>query len=237
MPIYKLMKRRNLPTRKQYYKYTFNKYAFDDLNDEQTCYWWGFIYADGYIANGITLRICLHSKDTKHLYKIKEFLKSNYPIRKYKSEGMCFGKYRKRAVCLLMVHRPYCGNRLINLGVVKDRNQLGRLTSQLPNNQFNHWLRGYFDGDGCAKERETVEFSGQPDLLKWIAIQLHINAGTSNNKNLGSYNHTSKVKALAYGGARNVRKVTDYLYKDATVWLERKKKIIDAWPPLKQKRE
>jgi hypothetical protein len=228
-PIYKLFKRRGLKARKRYYKYTLNANIFDDLNQEQASYWLGFIYAEGCTSAPNVFSLQSDIKDKEHLQKLLDFLETNRPLLIYERKGSSFNYYVERHVCTITICNNYLYARLRECGVVKARTKLHRLKHNLPNEQFRHWLRGYFDGDGCARKTQTLEFSGQHDLLRWIRLKMSKQIGTQINQTLNPYKNTSKIVALNYGGVYQSKRIADWLYKDATIWLKRKREIINNW--------
>lgn len=228
-PIYKLFKRRGLKARRGNYKYTLNPNVFADLNQEQVAYWLGFIYAEGCTSAPNVFSLQSDIKDAEHLRKLLIFLETDRPLLIYNREGNAFGKYMKRRYCIITISNIVLHGRLAELGVVKARTKLKRLTSNLPDMQFRHWLRGYFDGDGCARKTQTLEFSGQHDLLRWIRLMMSFQIGTQSNQTLNPYEHTDKIAALNYGGVYQSKRIADWLYKDATIWLKRKREVINNW--------
>ena len=63
------------------------------------------------------------------------------------------------------------------------------------------------------------------------------NANT--NPDLSVHKHSkAKLHSLYFAGRRVALRVAEYMYRDATVWLERKMDVIDSWPkPQTPKRD
>ena len=87
----------------------------------------------------------------------------------------------------------------------------------------SHFIRGVFDGDGCIYVNKantpSIIFSGNYELLK--TIQKIINTQCK----ILHENKIHKVKTtntIVYGGTNIFIKIRNYMYKDATVFLNRK---------------
>lgn len=61
-----------------------------DLNDPESCYWWGFIAADG-CFNNTQIIVCISSKDSDHLIKLakkgKTVIRTNFQINNWNPNG------------------------------------------------------------------------------------------------------------------------------------------------------
>ena len=66
-------------------KYDIENYL-DDLNDDDVCYWLGFIFADGNVYRN-KLRVALSAKDLTHLEKLRDFISPNRPLYYRKSNN------------------------------------------------------------------------------------------------------------------------------------------------------
>jgi hypothetical protein len=106
------------------------------------------------------------------------------------------------------------------------------LTSTFPSNLashplIHHFMRGYFDGDGCIYFRKSdksqlrFHLNGTETFLKEYASLL----GKPNKK----LYKPSEIYSLSFGGNNLCRNIYQYLYDDATVMLDRKyQKYLDS---------
>jgi hypothetical protein len=108
--------------------------------------------------------------------------------------------------------------------------------NNLPENMFVHWLRGYFDGDGTAGKdikRPSIRILGQEDLLQWILDELNsrgvLHTSTFPYQKGGKDGTKINIYEFSVGGSRQMVSFREWLYKDATIYMERKKDIADAW--------
>ena len=83
--------------------------VFDKINNEESAYWLGFLYADGNISStGNRLEVRLSIKDLSHLEKFRSFLKLSTEIR----TGICNGN----GFCHLAVRNKHLWETLNTLG-------------------------------------------------------------------------------------------------------------------------
>lgn len=209
-------------------KYTLNENAFDVIDNEGAAYWLGFIYADGCVYRD-ALRVLLKESDGAHLEKLVRFLGSDRPVLYYERKQYR-NTYGGEGYAFVTFGNKHLAQRLIQLGIIKDRPTIEPVAKNVSMRLAYHWIRGYFDGDGCAaRNRHNIKFIGQHHVLEWIDSVIVAELGLP-PRNLG---RSKCMCTSCYSGAFNCQKLTAFLYQDATVWLERKKVLIDAWPPPK----
>ena len=138
-----LLKRRNIKIRKS--RYFANFRYFNKIDTEFKAYILGFIYADGNLFNN-TLKIAISEKDKEILEKFKEDIKCNNPILFIKSNL----KNRQDQVSLSITDVDL-RNDLIDKGVIENKTFKIVFPSynKVPKKLIHHFIRGYFDGDGC----------------------------------------------------------------------------------------
>jgi len=201
-------------------KYSLNEHVFDSIDNEHAAYWYGFIYADGCVYK-THLQVALGIKDRDHVDRLRAFLESTSPIREEEYDV-------KRA--RLTVASAHLTDRLRTLGIVPRRTKSANIIiNNVPSEIFHHWLRGFFDGDGCADKRKCIWFASRSiPLLEHIRKTLANEAGR--NPDISFVRHTKRnLYYLRYKGYYNAHAVADWLYKDATLWLPRKRHRIDSW--------
>lgn len=223
--IYNLLRRRDISMRtpsqaKQEYK--INEYFFDVIDTEEKAYWLGFICADGYLNfKRNSLSIGLSTKDKNHLNKLKLSLKSNHPINEYNYPYSTFV-------------RLYVGNVHIIDSLKKYINQNKTFSLLFPNLKKNleqHFIRGYFDGDGCITgNRKNPQFNltSNKYFLEELKKRL-ISNGLNNTKNEIRHKTQNNIQTLRYCGINNIKKIYKYLYKNSTIYMERKKNVFEKF--------
>lgn len=129
-----------------YRKYQIDHTYFQRIDSEEKAYFLGLLYTDGCMKE---FRYCvslgLHEQDldTLSLYAKAIYLDhENLPIKKDKS---------KKFYTANIQHKGLYAD-LINLGLTPRKSfTVGFPTSnQVPSNLLRHFIRGVFDGDGCA---------------------------------------------------------------------------------------
>lgn len=207
-------------------KLKFDETIFDSIDTEEKAYWLGFIYADGYISSkDNSFEISLQESDYNHLEKFNIFskhIKNNVSIREIKSNNQIYKK------CTWTIRNTHLHDTLNNYGCVPNKS----LILQFPNiNIFKskelikHFIRGYWDGDGCLtygdKEHNHIQISvlGTEDFLTKLKENLPLKfdyvLGYNNKK------QSLITRTLQLNG-KNAFEICKYLYEDATVYLDRK---------------
>jgi hypothetical protein len=83
---------------------------------------------------------------------------------------------------------------------------------------IRHFIRGYFDGDGCiicTNKTRSINLLGTPNFL--TMCQKHFNVYNILHKN---HNSSLTVRFDAFG--KTAYKIAEFLYKDSTIYLDRK---------------
>ena len=202
--------------------YQCNENYFHTIDNEQKAYWLGFIAADGSI-NENRLHLNLSAIDKNHLEKFIIHIQSTHPIRNYKI---------KNYDCIAFSIRSYqIISDLKNFGIIPNKT----FTIKFPkiNKKFiSHFIRGYMDGDGgfyvYDKYPNQPVFSITSNRIILEKIQTHLINNCNLNKTKLSKKPNHQIARLQYSG-RQVLKIFNYLYKDATIYLERKKEKIEKY--------
>lgn len=204
-------------------KYALDETVFSVIDSNEKAYWLGFIMGDGYnheTKSAIAIRI--HKNDVELLKKLKEFFKTNRPIHLYKKQN--------KEYCELCINSVKISEDLAKLGCVQNKTYL----LEFPNIEekfYSHFIRGYFDADGCVsiiprKDRTLtskqyqLNFVGKESVI--LKIQEIICNNTGVKKTLLRDRKYSFAKAISWCGRNVCKKILDYLYKESTVYLERK---------------
>ena len=202
-------------------KYKVKEDVFDCINSVEKAYWLGWYMTDGYnhqARNCVALR--LQEKDREILEKLRTFLETDAPIYTFTRNS---GRYVELNVC-----SSHISNSLASLGVVQHKVH----NKRIPDMEYKYirsFLRGYFDGDGCIsithrKDRGEnsktyqVTFTGNEEPMLFIEQVLRKELGIS-YRQLQPHN---KSYTLHYSGRNICTKILNWLYKDATVYLQRK---------------
>ena len=94
---------------------------------------------------------------------------------------------------------------------------------QVPNNLIKHFIRGYFDGDGWFTNTENcfqVGIIGTEDFIKGFLDTVELE--NKNNKKIFTVHRENGVKRYVFGAYEDVLNFLNWIYKDATIYLDRK---------------
>lgn len=197
-----------------------NNDFFNVIDNELKAYWLGFIYADGSINKKITvLSISLKSTDTLHLEKFANLFNKKVFIYKRKA----YINLPERTCCSLRISNTFIANDLNNKGIVPRKTYVDSnvIFKHIPNDLVRHFIRGYFDGDGCVTSNNAISFVCNSSLFLQ-GIKKFLNKVTNKDRKLKQVKDKTFF-LLTYTGLDSKKNIFDYFYKDSTVFLERKK--------------
>jgi len=187
---------------------------FADVNNK-SCYWAGFIAADGCLKprNGV-LSIGLSSKDKQHLIKFRQALACTNPITYRLNNGYGRNDLQVTAANDLIKSLG------LNFNITPRKSLILQPPRLILENYVRAFVRGYMDGDGYisqygGKNRPNtyIGFAGTREVLQWIKekIQQCVDVG-----NPSVYKHKNcNVHQLIFGG-RQAERILDWLYIDST---------------------
>lgn len=214
-----LLKNNNIYIRKYYEinkKHTINEYLFDCIDTQEKAYFLGILFADGNVHskyNAITIK--LHKKDKNILVKLSNIIFSKIVL--YTSENNYVLKFSSH----------HMKQKLIELGCVPNKS-LKLFFPQIDAKLYSHFIRGYFDGDGSIY-RYKNDFGMNIISTEKFCFSIyeiiydHVKISGSVNKDKKMLSHNNNITSiLSYAGNHRIINILDWLYKDATIYMERK---------------
>ena len=208
-----------------------NENYFDIIDSEQKAYWLGFLIADGCIGKSAGTRRSLH------LYLAK---KDCVAVEQFASDISYGGKLRydkkNNQVGIVFNSPQLCGS-LISLGYLLWKTDGSpKVLEHIPTNLTRHFVRGFFDGDGCISHNKNKIKSYYFNI---VADKRHYNAldtirmVISQQVELPAKQIKERKTCISIGwnGNQQVARFGLWLYKDATRFLERKKCRFDGLGP------
>jgi len=189
----------------------FDRRFFNIIDTEKKAYWLGFLMADGCNTAGM-LGICLSSKDLVLLEQFKEDIKAGHSIRHSKERNLIYFSIQNKLLC----------EDLASHGIIPRKTFAAAWPHHLSLEMQRHFARGYFDGDGCAFGDMFMVHGHRPFIADYQRFLVSSVEGLSFTKII---QHVGCVK-MNYRGRFQVARIRDFLYKDATRYLDRKYKIL-----------
>lgn len=152
-------------------RHTINHSSFD-LFTPESCYWAGFIAADGCIVpSKQQTEIELQRKDSTHLKKLCKYAKRDTKLwfRERNRDGKIF-KYAS----VSLVSSKIIIKLNDNFNITPNKSLTLLPPTKVPDNLRKHFIRGYMDGDGSIgwhkhnRKRRLSVCSGSQNILQWI---------------------------------------------------------------------
>ena len=218
------------------YPYCCNYRYFENIDTEEKAYWLGFMSADGWIgkrddSNSGVAGLEIQYSDVNHLRKFNKSLEGNYRITdrwRTCSLSPTRNNQKMHHTCTIRIFSIDMYNDLVKHGFTNDKSYTFKLPKTIPDNLMRHYMRGYFDGDGCftfTKKYFSCSFvSASKEILYDFENVLHSVGITSTKICCYQRDGFSMMWRLYInqGDDNNKIKFLNYIYKDATVYLDRK---------------
>lgn len=188
----------------------------------------GFIFADGYIGSTplepdkksvYNFEISLKIEDTLHLEKFKSFISLEKEV--------VTDDHR----CRIMIANKHFWTTLNDYGCVPKKSLVLKFPKKeifASRDLLRHFIRGYFDGDGCFSRNihthvvsPVVGLLGTKGFLEEILSITGINAKYTHDKR-----HSENTFALSYSKDDGILFI-NYLYNNSSVYLDRKYKLFE----------
>ena len=177
-------KENNILRRQVFVKETTRHDFFNVIDSEEKAYILGFYMSDGSIT-GTRFSIAINKDDLELVEKIRDILSPATTIY-FSEERINKQGIKSNPICKLQFTSPNITETLQSLGFGKGKTYLNKSVKNIiPRDLMSHFIRGYFDGDGCISYSQPTK----KHTLKSGEEKLYI----SNNY---SFNITSKDPAL-----------------------------------------
>lgn len=205
-------------------KYSYNKSFFHVIDTEQKAYWLGFFYADGYTQKRVRnneASIMLSVVDADHLRKFNKAIEGNVEVTT-QIRGNGFND-KKSEVATIRLYSSEIVDDLISHGCVPNKTKSIKFPKLETESLQWAFIRGFFDGDGCLcfnKKKQAPQCHFTSASLMFI-------------EDLRDYLYERKIYSyiieegkecyrLALGGLENTHLFLNSIYKNASIYLDRK---------------
>lgn len=185
--------------------------------DESTAYLLGYFLGDGCMhepRSGGYGQLDISSKDLEHLSKIRDLICSDLRI--------CEGRSDKGSWYRLFWTSRVWYQFMQECGIVPNKSKFGGDILFPDSDNFNHFVRGLFDSDGCVSRTDygiglNVMIMGHESYLCSIAERI---PGIGNRI---YSDKRSSAKWIACTSREGVKSVYEFMYSNATIYLDRKR--------------
>ena len=207
----------------------YNRRFFNNIKSEDQAYWLGFIAADGWIESkknhSATIGIELQYSDIEHLRKFNKCLDGNVEVKKRMSNKsrICDRIIDSFPMCYIKLHSREMALDLEYYGIYPKKSFDIKFPNNLEDHLIHHFIRGYFDGNGSisASKHKNGQYYIKCDFSCYSSEML-----VGLREHLYKYGIKSyiseKSHRLYIGGLENTDHFLKYIYKDASIFLERK---------------
>lgn len=210
---------------------------FDNIDNEHKAYWLGVLFADGNV-----------SKKEKESGVVRFNTKDKDWIEEFKKDIQFTGKIGKeihktynKEIYTIYITSDKMYNSLCDLGCTP-RKSLTIQFPDIPEEYIQHFIRGYFDGDGTVsinKNKSDKQYytlrsgfcSGSLSFLESLRDKLPLC-----EQKIHKYNSNSNIYTLVYSVKDSIA-LYKYLYIGATIYLKRKKDKFEEYIKYRQNNE
>lgn len=206
-------------------QYDLNVDTFENIHSEKPMYALGLIYSDGHITQD-KYTLTFASVDREQVENLKKCLGSTHkPYVAYKDDPNKTTQYH-----LEIGYEPMIDD-LTQYVEEMSKDQYDINQEIVTSNYFNHFLRGFLDGDGSVgKASKNIVFTGKKELMNNLKGAIKDNYGIEDsgiNKVVGSHiKKSSDVYHLSYCKVDACKKLYKIMYNDAEYFLSRKKENL-----------
>ena len=205
---------------------------FNVIDTEFKAYFLGLAGADGNLCrrkDSVFYRINLQARDKELLEKLRDVICPNYKLGFAKrrlphhQDQWYFAMYGSLACDALEKH-----------GIVSNKTFILEPPAELPEHLVWHWLRGYWDGDGHISNRNKLVASavGNYAVMKFISDIIRKDLGFATSvlpTGAAKFQTAPNISYVVAVWSEKAELLLHHLYKDATIYMERKKKTADEF--------
>jgi hypothetical protein len=200
-----------------------------NIDTEEKAYLIGLFYSDGYVCStNNNCGITLHNNDLDLLNKLITLFPFFSLRKSYENASKidCTSKELKKD---LLKHGV--------LSLKSSTNKELLSLNNIPDSLINHFIRGFFDGDGSVFKQKLFNIKIELGCTSFNLITqiLKILYNNKINCNMTCSYSGSGLRTIDYyklytSSYRESKKFADYIYKDATIYMKRKYEKLNIVP-------
>jgi len=216
-------------------KYIYNHDYFNNIDNPNKAYILGFLYADGCLLSNCN-KVCLVLQlgDEEILIQIRNEIGTNRLLINNPPKRIGSTSYTSSGSCSLILTSYKIRKSLEKIGLTPKKSLTLVFPETLSEELYPHFIRGYFDGDGHVSNVNkrlicNTTMMGTLEFLSKVKIILDKEGiyGTIRKEkrcnNVYWWAVSSRIKAILF---------SNYIYKDADLYLKRKYNIFENWKKL-----
>lgn len=215
-------KEKSLRHSKNMKRHSVNDNFFSEPLNPMSAYVLGFWMADGHLEKRNRNFLSISQMEEGILIKIRNALDSSYPIYRKRTHG------KEHGFLLGITSRQLCEDvRKLCPFLLSGTKSMMADYPIIPEELDSHFIRGVFDGDGCILKNGTqlaINITGTFDLIEKIQERFIKNCGVSRTK----ISDRGNFCQMNYHGNKQVPRIMNWLYKDAGIFLERKRDFFET---------
>ena len=225
--VYNLFEKYNLQIREfadSRREYDLNVHYFDEINTPNKAYILGLFYADGCNKRSKSqIDLSLQECDKHILEEISQEIGTNKPLQ-FKSYADKNPSHKNQYK--LSITNKHISDVLCEFGMVNAKSLVLEFPEFLDEGLYPHFIRGYFDGDGClylGKDGRNPEISIVSTIMFIEKVQdiLDKRLGISMKmKSQKKYKPVTKIGLIT--GRNKIATFLSWIYQDADLKLNRK---------------
>lgn len=215
---------------------------FSKIETELQAYLLGFYAADGNInEKRKTFRIHLQKQDSELVYLYKDIISPDartFTIEEHKTTGRNGQEVNAHESFGVDITSAKLCTDLVNLGIGYNKSYSDLHIPEIPESLVRHFIRGYFDGDGCitiwlSKEKgKSDRVRGKFDICAKSASILNefIKFFATHNIKINlNYLKRDAMYRITTSSKKELEKIYNMLYKDSNFYLSRKFNKFDHY--------
>lgn len=203
--------------------YTLNENYFDVIDSYNKAYLLGWLWSDGHNSEQNSIVISLQESDKHILEFFNKELESDRPI-KYRDRSNDTDYNRKNQYRLTIVNK-HMSDSLRKLGMNHDKGLTAKFPTDLPEEFYSSFIKGYFEGDGFLSKNPKecrMNFTGTIWVCEEIQKILKEKINVNSYMTIPHNKINKPTRTLVVAGRNQVKRVLDYIYQDSEYKLQRK---------------
>ena len=205
-------------------RYSLNEHYFDKIDTQNKAYILGILWADGcnhVPHHSITLQ--LQEEDYDVVSFVKKELGYGGPIQFIK-RGESNPKHKN--AYKLCINSEYMSNKLNEIGMVNAKSLILKFPECMPDKFYPHFIRGYFDGDGCIsydekRQKCCTKTAGTKEMCCKLS-EILSDIGCKHHIIHPKQCKDSNTFIIQTGGNKSSLLLLDYMYDNDEFHMDRK---------------